>query len=247
MRGANRGNGPGAAMPWIRSLIVLVLPLLALRAGDDNATVQPKHTFSIVAHDPQRKEWGVATASKVLAVGAGVPWGKADVGAIATQASANLTYGPRGLVMLADGKTAQQTIDALTAADKRPDIRQVGVVDAKGKPAAFTGKKCGKWAGEKLGKHHVCLGNLLKGPEVVEAMSAAFEDAKGALATRLMAALEAGEKAGGDKRGKQSAAILVVRDQAGYLGFDDRIIDLRVDDHERPIQELGRILKLALQ
>lgn len=144
-------------------------------------------------------------------------------------------------------ESARETIDALVAADKRAETRQVGIGDGKGEAAAFTGKKCGEWAGEKVGKHHVCLGNLLKGEEVVEAMSAAFEQTKGRLARRMIAAMEAGEKAGGDKRGKQSAAILVVREKGGYLGFDDRAIDLRVDDHTQPIQELARILKLAIE
>jgi uncharacterized Ntn-hydrolase superfamily protein len=225
----------------IWGVLVGVLPL----RGDDPSP--PRHTFSIVAYDPERQEWGVGTASKVLAVGAGVPWAKAGVGAIATQATANVTYGPRGLEMLSHGKSAQETLDALVAADKRAPSRQAAIVDAKGRPAAFTGKKCITWAGEKVGKHHVCLGNLLKGQEVVDAMSAAYEAKAGPLARRIMTALEAGERAGGDKRGKQSAAILVVRDKGGYLGLDDRAIDLRVDDHTQPIQELARLLKLALE
>jgi len=207
----------------------------------------PRHTFSIVAYDPARQEWGVGTASKVLAVGAGVPWAKAKVGAVATQALSNTTYGPRGLDLLADKKTAAEAVKLLTDADPGRERRQLGIVDAQGDAAAFTGRKCGAWAGEKIGKHHVCLGNLLKGPEVVEAMGAAFEKAKGTLAERIVAALEAGEAAGGDKRGKQSAAVLVVRDKGGYLGFDDRAIDLRVDDHPRPIQELARILAIELR
>jgi uncharacterized Ntn-hydrolase superfamily protein len=230
-------------------VILLTLPLLSAvvpgRGGEPAAA--PRHTFSIVAYDAGRGEWGVGTASKVLAVGAGVPWGKAGVGAIATQAEANVTYGPRGLDLLAKGKSASETLDLLIEADRRADHRQAAIIDAKGAAAAFTGRKCGKWAGEKTGKHHVCLGNLLKGPEVVEAMSAAFEDKRGPLAWRIMAALEAGERAGGDKRGKQSAAILIVREKGGYLGLDDRAVDLRVDDHAQPIQELARILKLALE
>jgi uncharacterized Ntn-hydrolase superfamily protein len=204
-------------------------------------------TFSIVAHDPERKEWGVAVASKYLAVGAAVPWAKAGVGAVATQSLVNVTYGTNGLELLAKGKSAEAVIKALTDADQGKDFRQVGVVDAAGKAANFTGEKCFAWAGAKAGKHYTCQGNLLTGKEVVEAMAKAYENAKGPLAWRLMAALEAGEKAGGDKRGKQSAAILVVRDKGGPNGLGDRAIDFRVDDHKQPVQELARILALALE
>jgi uncharacterized Ntn-hydrolase superfamily protein len=212
---------------------------------------QPVHTFSIVAHDPAKKEWGVAVASRVLAVGSVVPWAKAGSGAIATQSYANVTFGPRGLEMLTsnDGqkaKTAQETLDALISSDSGKDDRQVAVVDAEGNTASFTGKKCIAWAGSKSGTNFSCQGNLLAGPEVVDAMAEAFEKSKGPLAWRLAASLEAGEKAGGDKRGKQSAAILVVRDKAGYGGFNDRLVDLRVDDHEAPVAELLRILSKAV-
>jgi uncharacterized Ntn-hydrolase superfamily protein len=203
------------------------------------------NTFSIVAFDPQRKEWGVGTASKVLAVGAGVPWAKVGVGAIATQSSTNVTYGPRGLELLAKGKNAKQVIDLLIKDDVDREDRQLAIVDANGMPAVFTGKHCDGWHGHKLGKHHVCVGNLLVGKAVVEEMSKAFEKTKGPLAWRIMAALEAGEKAGGDKRGKQSAALLVVREpEEASLG--DRVVDFRVDDHKTPIQELARILALDL-
>jgi uncharacterized Ntn-hydrolase superfamily protein len=175
-----------------------------------------------------------------------VPWARAQAGAVATQALANVTYGPRGLDLLGRGKGAVEVLKLLTRYDPQREDRQVALVDARGVPAAFTGKKCEAWCGEKLGKHHVCLGNLLKGKEVVEEMSAAYEKAKGPLAWRLLAALQAGEKAGGDRRGKQSAAVLVVREKGGYLGLDDRAIDLRVDDHKRPVAELARILALAL-
>jgi len=210
-----------------------------------NATLR-RNTFSIVAYDPARKEWGVGTASKVLAVGAGTPWAKAGAGAIATQAAANVTYGPRGLELLGKGFTAEKVVKRLTADDEDRDDRQVGIVDSQGKVFAFTGKGCDRWCGEKVGEHYVCLGNLLRGKEVVEKMATEFEKAEGPLAWRIMAALEAGEAAGGDKRGKQSAAILVVRDKRGYLGLDDRAIDFRVDDHKQPIQQLARILALEL-
>jgi uncharacterized Ntn-hydrolase superfamily protein len=207
----------------------------------------PVNTFSIVAYDPDRQEWGVAVASKFLAVGAVVPWAKAGVGAIATQSHANTTYGPKGLELLGQGKSAEEVIKLLTEEDEGKDVRQVGIVDAKGNATTFTGSKCTEWAGGKTGKHYACQGNILAGEAVVNDMAKAFAEAKGPLAWRLMAALEAAEKAGGDKRGKQSAAILVVRDKAGYSGFNDRLIDFRVDDHATPVQELARILALRLK
>ena len=203
------------------------------------------NTFSIVAFDADRKTWGVATASRALAVGSVVPHAKAKIGAIASQSLVNITYGPRGLELLAAGKSAEEALKAITDADKGKENRQVAIVDAKGNVAHFTGKKCSAWAGAKTGKHFVCLGNILTGEAVVDEMAKAFEEAKGPFAWRLMAALEAGEKAGGDKRGKQSAAILVVRDRDGPNGFGDRVVDLRVDDHEQPVQELARILGQA--
>ncbi len=204
-------------------------------------------TFSIVAYDPGRQEWGVGVASKYLAVGAVVPWAKVGAGAVATQSYVNTSYGPRGLDLLAAGKSAEEVIKELTDADEGKDFRQVGIVDARGKVANFTGKKCMAWAGAKSGEHYTCQGNLLAGEAVVKDMARAFEQSKGPLAWRIMAALEAGEKAGGDKRGKQSAALLVVRDKGGTGGFNDRAIDFRVDDHATPIQELARILALRLR
>jgi uncharacterized Ntn-hydrolase superfamily protein len=200
------------------------------------------NTFSIVAYDPDHKEWGVAVASKYLAVGSAVPWAKAGVGAIATQSYVNTTYGPRGLELLAQGKSAKEAIKTLTEADDGRELRQVGIVDAEGNAVQYTGKKCVPWAGGKTGKNYTCQGNLLTGEDVVEAMAKTYEDAKGSFAWRLLAALEAGEKAGGDKRGKQSAAIYVVRDKGGPNGYGDRAVDLRVDDHDEPVRELARIL-----
>jgi uncharacterized Ntn-hydrolase superfamily protein len=200
------------------------------------------NTFSIVAYDPDRKEWGVATASCVLAVGAAVPYAKANVGAIASQSYVNPTYGPKGLELLATGKSAAEVVKTLTDADDGRDDRQLGIVDAKGNVAHFSGKKCSSWFGAKEGKHYVCLGNLLAGEAVVTDMAKVFEEKKGPLAWRLVLALEAGEKAGGDKRGKQSAAVLVARARGGPNRFNDRAVDLRVDDHEKPIDELIRIL-----
>jgi uncharacterized Ntn-hydrolase superfamily protein len=205
------------------------------------------HTFSIVAHDPDREEWGCGVASKVLAVGAVVPYARAGVGAIATQSAANTTYGPRGLELLAKGMSAEDVVKKLTDDDEEREVRQLGIVDAKGRTAVFTGKKCQAWAGSKSGKNYCCQGNLLTDEKVVEEMAKAFEEAKGPLPWRIMAALEAGENAGGDRRGKQSAGILVVREKAGWGGFSDRWVDLRVDDHERPIAELARILGLRIK
>lgn len=217
-----------------------------LFGGGRSAVPAPEleaNTFSIVAYDPEKQEWGVGVASRVLAVGAVVPFAKAGVGAIATQSYANTTYGPRGLELLAKGEAAETVLKQLTDADNRKAQRQVGIVDSKGAAANFTGDKCIPWAGAKSGKNFTCQGNLLAGAAVIDDMAKAYEEAKGPLAWRIMAALEAAEKAGGDKRGKQSAAILVVRDKAGYAGFDDRMIDLRVDDHTEPVAELARVLE----
>jgi uncharacterized Ntn-hydrolase superfamily protein len=236
-------------------LFILLLPAVVLAfASQANTTPAPlqepaavANTFSISAYDPDTKEWGVAVASKYLAVGSAVPWAKAGAGAVATQAAVNVTYGPKGLELLEKGKSADEVIKALTEEDKGKDARQIGVVDAKGEVANFTGPKCNAWAGAKSGKHYTCQGNLLAGEEVVKDMAKAFEEAKGPLAWRMMAALEAGDKAGGDKRGKQSAAIYVAREGFGPNRMGDRYLDFRVDDHEKPIEELARILALRLK
>jgi len=203
-------------------------------------------TFSIVAFDPKTGDLGVAVASKFLAVGSVVPYAQAGVGAIATQSFANTTFGPKGLALLKKGLTPSQVLKQLLANDKDRELRQVGIVDAKGRAAAFTGKKCLPWAGHIVGKGFAVQGNILAREQVVKAMAKAFQETQGELAERLMTALEAGEQAGGDARGKQSAAILVVRKRAGYGGFDDRYIDLRVDDHPEPVKELSRILTIKL-
>jgi uncharacterized Ntn-hydrolase superfamily protein len=201
-------------------------------------------TFSIVAYDPAAQEWGVATQSKFLAVGAVVPWARAQAGAIATQSYANTTYGPKGLRLLAQGYSAQETLERLLAADKGRDQRQVGVVDAEGNAATFTGASCHAWAGGVTGRHFAAQGNILARAKVVEALAARFETAKGELADRLVAALLAAQRAGGDRRGQQSAAVLIVRDKGGYAGFNDRYLDLRVDDDPHPIERLQEILEL---
>ncbi|MEJ7819911.1 MAG: DUF1028 domain-containing protein [Rubrobacteraceae bacterium] len=201
-------------------------------------------TFSIVAFDPETDSLGVAVQSKFLAVGAVVPWAKAGVGAVATQAMANFTYGPRGLDLMAEGKTAEETIEALTSTDDDREHRQVGVVDAVGRAAIFTGAECFDWAGGVTGEHYAAQGNILVGRETVEAMATGYEDSGRDFAARLLAALDAGQAAGGDSRGKQSAALLVVREGGGYGGDNDRVVDLRVDDHPEPIKELIRIRDL---
>jgi uncharacterized Ntn-hydrolase superfamily protein len=201
-------------------------------------------TFSIVAFDPTAQEWGVATQSKFLAVGAVVPWAKAGAGAIATQSYANTTFGPKGLRLLARGYSAQETLERLLAADKGRDQRQVGVVDRQGNAATFTGSRCHAWAGGVTGKYFAAQGNILARAKVVEALAAKFETAKGELADRLVAALLAAQRAGGDRRGQQSAAVLIVRERGGYAGFNDRYLDLRVDDDPHPIERLQEILEL---
>jgi uncharacterized Ntn-hydrolase superfamily protein len=203
------------------------------------------NTFSIVGYDPTKGEWGCAVASRVLAVGAVVPWAQANVGAVATQASTNWDFGPRGLALLAKGMSPEEALKTLKEADARIEVRQLALLDAKGNAVAFTGGKCSPWAGHKIGKNYACQGNLLAGEEVVSEMAKAFEETKGRLAWKLMAALQAGDKAGGDKRGKQSAAILVVADRTnGRGGANDRYLDLRVDDHKEPVVELARLLEL---
>ncbi len=202
-------------------------------------------TFSIVGRSPDGAALGVAVASKFLAVGAAVPAAEVEVGAIATQAFANLAYRPDGLRLLRDGRSAQETLDALTASDDGRDSRQAGVVDAQGRAASYTGPSCNAWAGGRTGDGYAMQGNILVGPDVVEAMERAWLDAADdALPDRLLAALAAGDDAGGDRRGRQSAAVFVVRKEGGYGGLSDVEIDLRVDDHDQPVTELRRLLDL---
>ena len=201
-------------------------------------------TFSIVAYDADAHEWGVATQSKFLAVGSVVPWAQAGAGAIATQSFANTSFGPRGLAMMASGLSAQEALDRLLAEDEGREHRQVGIVDSQGNAATFTGTECLAWAGGLTGKGYAVQGNILVGEATVTAMAEAFEQSRGELADRLVAALAAGQKAGGDRRGQQSAAVLVVREKGGYAGFNDRYIDLRVDDDPKPIERLQWLLVL---
>jgi uncharacterized Ntn-hydrolase superfamily protein len=201
-------------------------------------------TFSIVGYDPSEKEWGIAVQSKFLGVGAVVPWAKAGVGAVATQSYANTAYAPKGLELMAQGKTAQEVLELLIADDPEREMRQFGLIDAAGNAASFTGKECYDWAGGFTGAHFAAQGNILVDEKTVNAMGRVFEEAEGTLAARLLAALDAGQEAGGDSRGKQSAALLVVKEAGGYGGFNDRFVDLRVDDHPDPIKELIRLYQL---
>jgi len=226
-------------MPKFLLVVFLTAPALA-------APPSPS-TFSIVAADPEAGEVGVAVASRFFAVGSVVPFAKAGVGAVATQSFANTTYGPRGLELLERGVAADEVVRVLTRGDDGREQRQLGVVAANGVAATYTGTKCNAWAGGRGGPNYAVQGNILAGDAVVAAMERAFLDAKGkTLAERLYVAIVAGDRAGGDARGRQSMALLVARAKGGYGGFTDRAIDLRVDDHADPIVEMGRLLGIGL-
>ena len=202
-------------------------------------------TYSICACDLEAGQWGVATQSKFLAVGSVVPWAEPYVGAIATQAYANPRYGPDGLALMRDGVTAEEAVERLTAADEGRDHRQLGVVDASGGSASFTGSECHSWAGGRTGECYAVQGNILVSEETVAALETAFLGSGGdPLADRLIQCLAAAQAAGGDSRGQQSAALLVVEREGGYGKLSDVLVDLRVDDHERPVEELGRLYDL---
>jgi uncharacterized Ntn-hydrolase superfamily protein len=201
-------------------------------------------TFSIVAYNPALPEWGVAVQSRFLAVGAIVPWARFGAGVVATQARGNVSFGPRGLSLMGQELSAQETLDQLLAADPQREFRQVGLVDAQGATASFTGAECRPWAGSLCGKYYSVQGNLLHGGATLEAMAQVFEDGTGELADRLVASLAAGQEAGGDRRGQQAAALLVVRTQGSYGQDDDRYVDLRVDDALQPIGQLQALLEL---
>ena len=205
---------------------------------------EPVATYSIVAYDPETGDLGVAVQSKFFAVGSVVPFAQAGVGAVATQAQGNTSFGPRGLAMLKLGVAPEAALEALLAADEDREHRQVGIVDARGEAASFTGSECMDWAGHRVGENFAVQGNILVSEETVAAMARAYEETDDILAERLMRALEAGQEAGGDSRGMQSAGILIVRKGGGYGGFNDRYCDLRVDDHETPIAELRRLVDM---
>jgi uncharacterized Ntn-hydrolase superfamily protein len=202
-------------------------------------------TYSIVGCDLDAGQWGVAVQSKFLAVGSLVPWAEPHVGAIATQSYANPTYGPDGLALLREGRSAEEVVEALTAADEGRAQRQVGVVDRAGRGATFTGPECHDWAGGRTGPGYAAQGNILVSNETVDALAVTFEEnGRLSLAERLIECLAAAQAAGGDRRGQQSAALLVVEKDAGYANLSDVVVDLRVDDHEIPIVELRRVYGL---
>ncbi|HUB81754.1 MAG TPA: DUF1028 domain-containing protein [Bryobacteraceae bacterium] len=225
----------------MRRLPAILFAALALHAADVN-------TFSIVGYDPLNGDWGVAVASRYFSVGAVVPWAEAGVGCIATQADVNVGYGPRGLELLRQGLSAKEVLAKLQAEDTFPDKegRQVAIIDGKGNIATFTGPNAPKWAGDLQGKTWSAQGNILVGPQVPEAMGRAFEATDGELAEKLFAALKAGDDAGGDSRGKQSASMIVVRKGGGRNYNNDRYLYLNVDDNPAPIPELRRLLDMNL-
>jgi uncharacterized Ntn-hydrolase superfamily protein len=198
-------------------------------------------TYSIAACDLAAGQWGVAVQSKFLAVGSVVPWAEPGAGAIATQAYANPRYGPDGLALLGQGRSARDVVEELTAADDGRAERQLGVVDARGGAATFTGEGCHDWAGGRTGDGYAAQGNILVSAATVDALADAFEASSAPLAERLLASLAAAQTAGGDRRGQQSASLLVVERDGGYAALSDTLVDLRVDDHERPIEELQRL------
>ncbi len=201
-------------------------------------------TFSLAGFDPETGELGIAVQSKFLAAGAIVPHIKAGVGAVATQALANPAYGPRGLDLLERGLSPEETVEQLIQEDEGSDQRQVGIIDASGRSATFTGENCLDWAGGTAGENFTAQGNILVNRETVTALAETFQEQQGRLADRLLAALEAADRAGGDRRGKQSASLLVYKEKGGYGGLTDKYIDLRVDDHSEPIVKLGELLEL---
>ncbi len=225
----------------LAALLIAGFPLFAQQTGESHCVA----TFSIVGRDSVTGELGVAVASRFFAVGTVVPWAQADVGAVATQSFANTSFGPRGLELLARGASADEVIKILLRGDDDPTRRQLGVVGADGSSASYTGSGCHPWAGGRSGRNYAVQGNILAGEGVVAAMEKAFLETQGTLADRLFAALSAGDKNGGDARGRQSAALVVVKKGAGYGGFTDRAIDIRVDDHPDPFGELARLLSYA--
>ena len=222
-------------------IALFFLTILTLHAADVN-------TFSIVGYDPAAREWGIAVASRYFSVGSVVPWAEAEIGAIATQADVNVGYGPRGLELLRQGLSAKEVMDKLLAEDTfaGKDGRQFAIIDRNGNVAAFTGPNAPKWAGDRQGKTWSAQGNILVGPQVPEAMGRAFEATQGELAEKLFAAVKAGDDAGGDSRGKQSASMIVVRKGGGRNTNNDRYLYINVDDNPAPITELRRLLDLAL-
>ena len=227
---------------YLFTIFFMMTDAIDVKASENLSTIS---TFSIVACDTSANELGIAVASRFFAVGSVVPWARADVGAVATQSFANTAFGWKGLELLENDFTPKEALALLLKADEEPQKRQVGIVSADGKSATHTGAECIHWAGGVSGPLYAIQGNILVDSTVVPAMEKAFLQTEGTLADRIYAALLAGEKQGGDSRGKQSAAILVVKTGAGYGGYTDRAIDIRVDDHSEPFKELGRLLNIA--
>ncbi len=238
-----RGLG-GAAGPRMSAVLLCAAAALLIISSVAAMAAEPVATFSIVGYDPATGELGVAVQSKFFAVGAVVPYARADVGAIASQAYGNTTFGPKGLDLLEEGLAVEEVMKALVADDEDREQRQVGIVDANGNAHGYTGSECMDWAGHHVGENYTAQGNILVSEETVLAMARAFEETDGVLGERLMSAIEAGQAAGGDSRGMQSAAILIVKAGGGYGGYNDIYCDLRVDDAEDPIAELRRIFMI---
>jgi uncharacterized Ntn-hydrolase superfamily protein len=227
-----------------RALLAAALPLAFALLPPPAQSAPERGTFSIVAFDSVTQELGVAVQSKYFSVGTDVPWAEAGVGAVATQAHVDPSFGPKALALLRSGLGAADVMRALAATDSAWDGRQLGIVDARGGVATWTGSKCLDWAGGERGVDFACQGNILAGPAVVAGMARAYRETKGEMAERLLAALEAAQAAGGDKRGMQSAALLVTRPSPDHPQFAQRYIDLRVEDHKTPIKELRRLLEI---
>lgn len=238
-------------------LVAGMLPggVFAQEAPDGDASLEdPPGTFSIVAHDPETGEMGVAVHSRVFSVGNGVMWGDADLGVIATQAFVDVSYGPKGLELLREGLSPEEVVERLREDDSNPypddwpvEGRQFSVMDASGEVAAWTGPEASDWAGHRTEENVSVQGNILAGPEVVDEMLRAFRETDGHLSFRLQAALEAGQEAGGDTRGKQSAAMLIVKEDGGVWLNNDVVLRLQVDDHDQPITELRRLVEQAAE
>ena len=224
--------------------IGIFLSIFFMAYSKDTLPSVPISTFSIIARDSETNELGVAVQSKFIAVGSVVPYAKAGIGAVASQAWGNVQYGPVGLKLLSQGIKTEQIIALMIKTDPLQKHRQVAIINQDGNTSNHTGIECLNWAGTRSGKNFSAQGNILTGPHVVEAMAKSFKKSSGFLAERLIMALQAGQDAGGDKRGMQSAALLVVKENWGYGGLNDRFRDLRVDDHSNPIEELNRIYKI---
>lgn len=243
---------------WLQSVALTVfvaMPALAQETTPDTVGPWPPvATFSIVGYDPDTGEVGVAVQSRVFSVGNGVIWGEAGVGVVATQAIVDVSYGPQGLALLREGLSPREVVDEILARDPDPrpedwtiEGRQFSVMDAQGRVATHTGPRASEWAGHRIGEFSSAQGNILAGPEVVDGMVEAFESTSGHLSLRLVAALEAGQAAGGDRRGMQSAALLIVKEDGGVWLNNDVVLRLQVDDHDSPIQELRRLVEIAAE